>query len=442
MIGNSKLWNKLTGDPAEFSMENRVFNYVCVTSFVLLIYGVIFDLGIVQYIPAAIIASIMLLLVVLYYYSRFKKKYQTGIVVYAVATYLLLILNYFTNFGINGPTISLFFLTFNLLITIGKPKHFPIWISMHIGIVVALVLTEYLHPEWIPYTYRGKTDRFLDIIFSYSIAIIFIFTITNYLRRYFLNERSVAKASATAISEQNKLILEQFHQLEQVNAEKNKLFSIVSHDLKSPLDSIMGYLTLMSEDLLDKNERAELENQLLTQTKYTSDLLLNLLSWAKTQMEGVNVHLAPVALKGILETVTNNKVSFAARKGVKVTHSIDPTIEVVADKDMLTIVIRNLVNNAIKFTKPGGEVYIKAIRAGGNVELSVQDNGIGIPVEKQDEIFTLKTQSTYGTNNEKGIGLGLRMCKEFMEYQHGRIFFESKEGVGSVFYISLPVAKL
>jgi two-component system sensor histidine kinase/response regulator len=108
---------------------------------------------------------------------------------------------------------------------------------------------------------------------------------------------------------------------------------------------------------------------------------------------------------------------------------------------MLNILLRNLLNNAIKFTRPGGEIVIKAVRQGNEAVISVQDNGIGIPEEQQQEIFSSNARSTFGTNNEKGIGLGLRMCKEFIDYQHGRIWFESTYGKGSIFYIALPIAR-
>ena len=137
-----------------------------------------------------------------------------------------------------------------------------------------------------------------------------------------------------------------------------------------------------------------------------------------------------------------HKIVVAGRKNIKLTYAIDPTIEVIADEEMLRIVIRNLVNNAIKFTNSGGEIFIKAYKKGIRAEVLVQDNGIGIPMEKQGDIFTLKARSTFGTNSEKGIGLGLRMCKEFIDYQHGDIWFESIAGQGTGFYISLPIARL
>ena len=228
-----------------------------------------------------------------------------------------------------------------------------------------------------------------------------------------------------------------------MNEEKNKLFSIISHDLRSPMDSIRGYLELLAENLLSEEEKTAIQDELLTQTKYTSELLLNILYWSKTQMQGLTVHLKPLQLKAIIEKTAGLAVAAGAKKGVKLTHSISPAIEVIGDDDMLVIVLRNLINNAIKFTPEGGEIVISTVETTTNeIKIAVQDNGIGITPDKWDGIFSFKTQSTYGTNNEKGIGLGLMLCKEFVEYQHGKIWFESQVGTGTTFFITLPKPQL
>lgn len=434
-------WNKLTGHPDEFSMENRAFNYVCVVTFVLLLLCIFFDIYICQSIMTVVMSGLIIILAVVYYLSRFKKMYKVGVMLFAIFSYASLSLNYFLNAGSLGPTIFLFFVTFIFLITLGKPQHHPIWITLHIVIVCSLLGIEYYCPQYVPDTYPDRHSRFLDHGITYIIGVVFLYTITNYLRNYYNIKAKLADERSLAIAEQNKHISEQNQLLETVNNEKNKLFSIISHDLKSPLDSIRGFLEMLSGNMLSEDDTKKIQEELLEQTKYTSDLLINLMSWAKTQMHGVTVHLAPQNLKDFVEEVIRNKKSIAARKGIKLTYSINPNIEVVCDKDMLHIVLRNIVNNAIKFTNTGGEVSVRVVTTAGKAFLSVQDSGIGIPKEKQVDLFTLKTRSTYGTNKEKGIGLGLLMCKEFMDYQSGEIWFESEVGKGSTFFVSLPLTK-
>ena len=435
------LWNKYIGNPDEFSMENQAFNFVSLISFFLLIICLALEIYISPTIMTYVIVVLLFIQAGVYYFSRYKKKYRSVNIIYAICSYLALIINFYENEGINGPTFFFFFITLSFLIAFSKSKQHYLWISLHLLIAMGLLLSEYWLPEWIPITYANRSNKFIDIGWSYVIALTFMFFVTHFLRQHFNNERTLSEKRAEEISEQNKQILAQNYLLEKVNEEKNKLFSIVSHDIKSPLDAITGYLEILSLNTLSNNEKAEIEALLLEQTRYTSDLLINLLSWAKAQMHGITVHLVSLHLKGMIEDVTNNKISLAARKGIKLTHSIDPSIEVIGDKEMLHIVFRNLVNNAIKFTQPGGEIFIRVYKKGLEAEISIQDTGIGISAEQQEDIFTLRTRSTYGTNNEKGIGLGLIMCKQFMEYQHGTIRFESQAGMGSVFYLSLPLTK-
>lgn len=438
----NSFWTKLVGHPEDFSMQNRAFNFVCIIAFVLLSICIVFNIYIGQRFMTNLIAIILPTLLTAYFFARFKKKYKIGIIFFAVASYIILFLNYFHNSGIDGPTTILFIVTFLFLLTLGNKRIYYVWILLHILSVVFLLYTEYNYPDLVPKTYNTRFDKFLDIGVSYIASIIFISALFIYLRDFYNAKRLIADERALAISAKNKQILVQNKLLEQINEEKNKLFSIVSHDLKAPLDSIRGYLELLSGNMLETDEKEKIEEELIIQTKYTSDLLANLMSWAKAQMHGVIVNLAPYNVQNMVHYIANNKKPVAARKGIKLTYSINPEIEVVCDKDMFQIVLRNLINNAIKFTNEGGEVSIKAVKKADNLILSVSDTGIGIEPEKQSEIFTLKTRSTYGTQQEKGIGLGLMMCKEFVEYQHGEIWFESKHNIGTTFFVSLPLTRL
>lgn len=431
-------WLRVTGEPSDFSMENMAFNFVCVISVMLLLYGLIANIFFGLYVISVVLAFLIVLLLILFYFSRVKKNYGVPIVIYAICGHGLLIFNYFFNDGISGPTIAIMNLVFVLIIAIGKPRQYLFWIALQMIVPFTLLFLEYSHPDWIPESYKSRADRFVDVGLTYAVGIIFIYAVINFLRQHYLMERNLAEGRLEAIIAQNKLITEQYRQLEKVNEEKNKLFSIVSHDLKGPIDSVMSYLEILAETQLEAGEKSEIEADLLERTKYASDMIHNLLSWAKAQMQGVTVHLTTIQLNQMLDSITRSKLTSAVKKRIKLTWSIPPSIQVIGDPDMLMIIIRNLVNNAIKFTRPGGEIIIKAVKKDKDVVIAVKDNGIGIAPDKQAEIFSLKTQSTYGTNNEKGIGLGLKMCKEFIDYQNGKIWFESEVGTGTTFLISLP----
>ncbi len=435
------LWSYLTGHPKLFSMENRAFNVVSIITFFMLVYCLFFDIFIGQRLMCGVILLLLVVQVVLFYFSRVKRKAQECVIVYAVCCYLALITNFYFNEGVGGPTLFLFFLTFQLLIAISPPRLYKFWITFHLIVVGGLLYSEYQYPQLVPDTYPNRAAHFLDIMWKYIAAIVFAFFVTNYLRQYYNYEKKRSLVRLDSIMEQNERILVQNEQLNKINEEKNKLFSIVSHDMRSPLDTLRGYLEILSENLLNPEEKKEIEKDLLEQVKYTSDLMQNLLYWSKTQMQGVTVQLTGVKLRELLDDACNFKMAGAAKKSIKITYNINDEVELIADKEMLRIVLRNLVTNAVKFTPHDGEIEIKLAQNAGIAVISIHDNGIGMPEEKQKEIFSLKTSSTYGTEAEKGVGLGLLLCKEFMTYQNGEIWFESKHGVGSVFYLSLPLVR-
>jgi signal transduction histidine kinase len=203
----------------------------------------------------------------------------------------------------------------------------------------------------------------------------------------------------------------------------------------------MSYLEFLNEVDLEAAEKQKFEADLLNVTRNTNELLTNLLSWSKSQMDGMSVRLESINVKQALTQTLEVLKAAAAKKNIALNYNIHPSLDITADRDMLQLITRNLVSNSIKFSSSGGEINVDCILAEDNCVLVVQDKGEGIPVEEQKKIFTAKTAPRYGTREEKGVGLGLVLCKEFTELQHGKIWFESRPGEGSAFYVSLPLFK-
>ncbi|MCY1532718.1 Phytochrome-like protein cph1 [compost metagenome] len=247
---------------------------------------------------------------------------------------------------------------------------------------------------------------------------------------------------AAAVEQSNEQIRAQKEQLEKSNSEKNKLMSIISHDLRSPLMNIQNYLQLLNENRVDDSNRAAVEKSLLQSTNGAVEMLSNFLHWSKSQMDGVNANPAIINLHTALQSTLEMEKVNAAKKDIALNIHIPATLQVLADVDMLQLVVRNLISNAIKFTPAGGKIEVNAVTAAKECKITIKDNGIGIAPEKQDKIFSIRAESTYGTLNEKGIGLGLMLCKDFIERQGGRIDFESSPGEGSGFYIFIPLPAL
>ena len=227
-------------------------------------------------------------------------------------------------------------------------------------------------------------------------------------------------------------------ELERLNQVKDKFFSIISHDLRSPINALAGILDLMSKEALKAEDFAELTKELRLRFNHTRTLLNNLLDWTLLQMDKLNLQAAKIDLHKIVEenilllgSIQDKKIHL--RNNVPL-HAIG-----FADSNTINLVIRNLMTNAIKFTMDGGTVEIDAKEKGFDWIVSVKDNGIGMKPEVLKILFDKTAPyTTRGTANEKGTGLGLILCKEFVEKNGGKIWVESKEGEGSTFWFTLP----
>ncbi len=228
-------------------------------------------------------------------------------------------------------------------------------------------------------------------------------------------------------------------ELTDLNKLKDKLLSVVSHDFRSPLHSLRGALALFLKGALSNEEMKILAENIVEKLDNTYSLLENLLSWAKSQMQGLKVYKKEIDLKIITQDCIQLLGPIADRKMIRIINKINKPVIAFADNEMIKLVIRNLISNAIKFTDAGGEIKIEAKKYDNDIIISIHDTGLGISNEKQEKIFNMENVTTEGTDHETGIGLGLLLCKDFVERNDGNLWFESELGKGSIFYFNLPV---
>jgi len=183
-------------------------------------------------------------------------------------------------------------------------------------------------------------------------------------------------------------------------------------------------------------EKKQIKHRLLQVTKDTSEMLNNVLAWSKSQLDGARVDISAVDVAYELTKGLSLEKNIAYRKNITLELNLIENVVIAADLNMFQIVVRNLVNNAIKFTPDGGAVVVFLERDHKCCFIKVKDNGIGINKEDQSGLFNLTALSTFGTNNEKGVGLGLLLCKEFTELQGGKIWYEANTDKGSTFVVS------
>lgn len=241
-----------------------------------------------------------------------------------------------------------------------------------------------------------------------------------------------------------KQLKEKEAELKEINATKEKLFSIIAHDLKSPLGSVIGYADLLLKNLqkYDLIKTEEFVSNIHATAENTYNLLENLLSWVNNQKGMVNFEPVQVMLNPIIKEITKVLGTTAKLKKITLKSNVDSGVEVFADKNMLKAILLNLVTNAIKFTNAGGVVTLDSNVKSNDVEIVVSDTGIGIDDATLKNLFKLhKGRSNPGTKGEKGSGLGLLISKDFIENHNGSIYAESKLGVGSRFRFILPNKK-
>lgn len=234
---------------------------------------------------------------------------------------------------------------------------------------------------------------------------------------------------------------EAIDRLKHLNATKDKFFSIISHDLRNPFISLIGFSELLLANVKSKKyNKVDEFAKIINETAIQSDkLLTNLLQWSELQRGTFTRNFEPLLLIELAKEAFKVYQGNLLQKEIKFKLEISDDISVYADKNMTTTIFRNLISNAIKFTKSGGAIIVDAIVKGESIQVSVIDNGVGISAKDIESIFKIEQSfSTSGTNQEKGTGLGLILCKEFAENQNGNIWVESKLGVGSIFYFSLP----
>ena len=235
---------------------------------------------------------------------------------------------------------------------------------------------------------------------------------------------------------------EQATELERLNQLKDRIFSIIAHDLRGPLVNLSEVLKMIANDQISNEEFKNISPTLSKDIIYTTDLLENILHWSRSQLRGYGINKEIFNLRNLIINEINYHLPAAYLKKIKIIHDVFPGEMAYADMLMIQIVIRNIINNAIKFCNEGCEIHITAAYQKNNSMLvCIQDNGVGIPENILNKLFKDENITTRGTLNEKGTGLGLLVCKDFMKRNDGDISVTSIEGKGAKFCITIPVGE-
>lgn len=303
--------------------------------------------------------------------------------------------------------------------------------------------------------YLARLKRYLGVIVVIAVGLVFaaLFVLILYRRnrekqitnrQLMLQKQEIAVINTKLellneeINKQIELTNNQNIELERVNDIKNKFFSIISHDLRSPISTLQSLLSIYREGILDENELSTLISQLEDTIINTGTFLDNLLEWSKSQMEGIIVRAANFDVSVQLADNIRLYESKIIIKKLKVINRAGSPVIAYADSNMINLVIRNILSNSIKFCKPTDSITLSAVAKDGKVLIGISDTGPGISEAEQKKIFSLEHTLSRGNQGEKGNHLGLILCRDMMIQNNGRIWFDTQVGEGTTFWVELP----
>ena len=323
--------------------------------------------------------------------------------------------------------------------------------------VISFSMVSYfmLSVTWKDYRYQLETYNYTCYLINHAVSIVYIFyglylikqESTGYQFKMLVKNRELYKKNLEIedqkkeIFEKAKLLEQQAFALNEHNKVKDKLFSIISHDLKSPMYALQNVFSNAQKFDLPAEEIKEMLPDVVNDLNYTTALMENLLQWAKWQMQSNSIYPETIDVNRLVNEAVQVLHLQAETKKIKIKTKADLLVSAWADRNMISLVLRNLLSNAVKFTPERGCIEIGVNESSSCVEIYVQDSGTGINKEEIAKIYSEGFYTTNGTNDERGTGLGLMLCKEFLEKNDGHLIIESEPGSGSTFSFTLPLAK-
>lgn len=412
-------------------MEKVIFHGIAIIILIYLLSMSAFNLMYEQYFLGSLLFIMCFVLIIFYYKSRFRGRYKTSYLLFGMICYPIIGLNFYLNDGMDGPSAYVFLMFHIIMMVLSSRKQYLLWILYNAFFVSIALYMGMFHPELIPNVYLDTQHQFWDHLITYVVSLFGIYAIIGTLKRFYELQKRKNEKNSLELREVN-------HLLQNSNEQKNKVMALISHDIRSPLNSITGILEVVQAGDMDKKEMEQVWKELLTITANTTRMLDNILEWASYEMREEELNVTENDVRSACASILSVFTVLASHKDIQLVTIYRDNPIVKTDFGRMTLVVRNLLQNAIKFTPAGGEITFTVIQVEEQVKISVSDNGIGLNQEQLDSLFLLNIKSTYGTKMEKGTGLGLYLSLENAKKIGADISVESKEGEGSTFTITLP----
>jgi signal transduction histidine kinase len=434
-LGFTKTMDEL--EKGKLSIFNQLNFFQFLTGIIVPLIGFLgnsrFPVG--SFFMASLPAWVNLLVLVLNFYAR----YEAGLITYFIFYPLVTSVVYMSGLNLG---VELYFILNGILAVFFLPyisqMIFCVGLSM-VSYFALVVLNNH-------YNYQLHSANLVLYLFNQITAILFIFYAlflikkeSNLYQIGILETNRALQDTNDKIEKQKEEIEEKAAELSELNSLKNKLFSVISHDMKAPMYALRNIFGNIQQSNMSGDEIKSIIPDVVSDLNYTTGLMENLLHWVKSQMSAESTVPQCLDMHAIAEEVINVQQLQASSKNIAIHCAIPKKSTAYADRDMVKLVLRNLVSNAIKFTPADGKITLQLKPEGSFCRVFVKDNGIGMDEETIERISQNNYYSTNGTASESGTGLGLMLCKDFLSRNHGSLAIESKPGKGSTFSFLLPL---
>lgn len=436
------------GNDAEFDLQKRVFLLITHISIIIglvaLIVNLVLDLGILLTITTAFI-----ILLVIFFHSKVRKNKLE--LKYSLSFFMLSLLVFsfvwFYNGGYNGNNIILIVVYFTVIIVILPVKLRFIALVCYAVLISLLTIIHFTHPELITH-YRSEEERFVDLIIGYFLYLVLAYIIQTIIVKSYESDRLKINVQNEQLNELVSKLNDSNYQLErsiqyveELNSSKDRFITVLSHDSRSPFQGLLGITKTLESDFdsFDDKEKKFYITQANASLEKLYSFVEELLLWGRVQRNAVDLRFESTNIKESLIQVTLLLSEVASKKKISLNVNCEDLLICEIDKDMILIVLRNLVSNAIKFSPLGSKINLIAVKENNQLKISVIDNGVGISEEYIPKLFKLEEIiTTIGTDGEQGTGMGLIICNDIIKKFNGEISVYSKEGKGSTFTIQIP----
>ncbi|WP_353718366.1 HAMP domain-containing sensor histidine kinase [Dyadobacter sp. 676] len=414
---------RLYGDPSEFSLQSRIFHFMGAITVCVMVYVLFFSIAVGMTTYALITGILLPLQLGLYYLSRVKKRTTIAVYIYSLLFHGFFVVSYRLSAGISGSTLLSFCLVFYLSLITTPRKEYLVLTILNIGLVGSLLWLEYHDPAFVIVHYADRREQFIDVASTYTINILLFLGGLGYVISNYTREKEKA--------EQRAALLDELHE------EKSRLISVISHDYHTPLVSLGKYLDIIGNYELNADERKMLQSEMRQSIVNTQNLLMNLLDMTKFDSRLISHDHRFNVLDSVRDTLRVYG-DIAKLNGLAFTIDLPENLTLTGNPQVFTIIIRNLINNAVKFTKGGGEVSVVYRRDQSDHLFCIRDSGQGISKGRRKDI--LETWKNPVRVLSRSGGLGLSLVKRYTDLLGGEITFASNPGTGTTFFLRFPAS--